>query len=123
MPELTRPTIRLSLLVITPAERARDKASLAARVDALNKAQAKVRRLALFWASERGPGDLFEDFEAKLNEASREVGRASTELMLACAETKNRLERPARVRVCTSRGRTPRVRPRDAADRAAVDRR
>lgn len=95
MPELTRPTIRLSLIITTPAARARDEADLAARIAALNRAQAKLRQLALFWPTERSADALFEDFEAKLIEATREVARASTELMLASAEAKNRRERPA----------------------------
>ncbi len=95
MPELTRPTIRLSLLVTPPADRARDESDLTARVDRLDKAQARVRHLTLSWASLRADGDQFEDFEAKLIEATREVGRASTELMLACAEAKNRSEVPS----------------------------
>lgn len=94
MPEITRPTIRLSLLVTPEADAARDDHSLAERVARLDDMLAKTRDLALSWASTRAAGAPFEDFEARLIEANRLVGRASTELMLALAEAKSRREHP-----------------------------
>lgn len=96
MPEITRPTIRLSLLVTPPADAARDDHTLAARLDRLDGTMAKIRDLALSWASTRSASDMFEDFEARLIEAVRHVGCAGTEVMLACAEAKSHREHPCR---------------------------
>lgn len=99
MPEITRPTIRLSLLVTPPVDAARDDHTLAQRLARLEQTLAEVRDLALSWASTRSDGDLFEDFEARLIEAVRQVGCAGTEVMLGCAEAKSRREHPSRFRI------------------------
>jgi hypothetical protein len=96
MPEITRPTVRLSLLVTPSADAARDEHTLAQRLARLDQTLAEVRDLALSWASTRSPGDRFEDFEARLIDAVRNVGCAGTEVMLACAEAKSRREHACR---------------------------
>jgi hypothetical protein len=96
MPEITRPTLRLSLLVTPPADAARDDHTLAQRLTRLDQALTEVRNLAVSWPSMRAAGDLFEDFEARLIAATRQVGRAGTEVMLACAEAKSRRAHPCR---------------------------
>ena len=96
MPEITRPTIRLSLLVTPPADAARDDHTLAQRLARLDQTLAEVRDLALSWASTRSASELFEDFEARLIETVRQVGCAGTEVMLACAEAKSHREHPCR---------------------------
>lgn len=96
MPGITRPTIRLSLLVTPPADAARDAFSLDQRLAHLDAALARVRELAVTWASTRGPQERFEDFEAKMIEAARSAACAGMEMMLACAEAKSRREVPAR---------------------------
>ena len=96
MPEITRLTVLLSLLVTPPEAKARDPFTIAQRIAHLEEAQLKVRRISLSWASQRGSDESFIDFEAKQIEALREVGRASTELALAIAEAKSRREMPDR---------------------------
>lgn len=96
MPEITRSTIRLSLLVTPPADAARDDHTLAQRLARLEEALTEVRNLALSWASTRSATDLFEDFEARLIASVRQVGCAGTEVMLACAEAKCQREHPCR---------------------------
>lgn len=93
MPEITAPTLRLSLLITPPADRERDTADIAQRIAHLDAVLEAVRELALFWAGERDRHDTFVDFEAKQIEALRAIGRASTELMLAAAEARDRRER------------------------------
>ena len=96
MPEITRPTIRLSLLVTPPADAARDHFTLAERVARLDAALARIRNLALTWASTRGPEDRFEDFEARMIEEVRGTACAGTEAMFACAEAISSREHPSR---------------------------
>ena len=83
MPEITRPTIRLSLVVTPPEDAARDHLPLAHRVERLDEALAAVRDLALTWSSTRLDGDCFESFEAQLIAAIRHAGCSATEVMLA----------------------------------------
>jgi hypothetical protein len=94
MPQLTRPAIQLSLLITPMADQQRDNFILQQRVARLEDAQQALQRLTLTWANEREPGTRFIDFEGRLIEASRQVACASTELMLALAEVKNRRETP-----------------------------
>lgn len=96
MPEISRPTVRLSLLITPPADAARDDVTLAERVARLDEALAKIRDLSLFWASTRSASDKFEDFEARMIEATRQSACAATELTLACAEARIRRELPCR---------------------------
>ena len=96
MPEITRLTVQLSLIVTPPSDRVRDCFNLEQRVAHLEHALETVRELSLFWPAEREPNDGFVNFEAKQIEAIREVGRASSELMLALAEAKSRRELPDR---------------------------
>jgi hypothetical protein len=96
MPEITRPTIRLSLICTPPADAARDDFTLQERIERLGAALEAVRELSLFWASTREEGELFGDFEAKLRDANLAVARASTEVALAAAEAKSRREHPER---------------------------
>lgn len=96
MPEITRPTVRLSLIITPPADAARDHLTLAGRVGRLDETLATIRELSLTWASTRGPDDRFEDFEARMIEAVRQAACAGTELALACAEAKDRRENPGR---------------------------
>ncbi len=93
MPEITRPTIQLSLIMTPRSDAARDDLSLAERVEHLNDALAEVRELALFWPNTRSD-ELFEDFEVQLRELLCSVGRAGSELMLGAAEAKDHRERP-----------------------------
>jgi hypothetical protein len=99
MPEITRLTVRLSLVVTPPADTARDRISVAERTALLGAALADIQNLSLTWHSTRSGEECFEDFEAKLIEASRQVGRLATELMLAKAEEKLRQEQPRLVTV------------------------
>jgi len=96
MPRITNLTIQLSLIVTPPAARARDEFTIEQRLARLDEAQRQLRMLTLSWAARREPDEGFVDFEARQIEAIRQVGRASTELALALAETKHRLEMPAR---------------------------
>jgi hypothetical protein len=95
MLEITRETVRLSLLVAPPADAARDAFTLLQRVQRLDEMLARVRDLALSWASTRSKEEMFEVFESRLIEALRDVGGAGTETMLACAEARNRQENPS----------------------------
>jgi hypothetical protein len=94
MPEITCLTVRLSLVVTPPADSARDDLTLAERIERLDVALADVRRLVLSWAATRSEDDRFEDFEARLIGAVRQVGCAGTETMVACAEAISRREHP-----------------------------
>lgn len=96
MPEITRPTVELSLIITPPADRDRDRASLDERIARLDRALDELRELALFWPVERGPNDTFEDFEAQQIERLRVIGRESAEVMLAVAERKKRREMAGR---------------------------
>jgi hypothetical protein len=99
MPQITRPTVRLSLLITPPADAARDESTLSERVARLDEKLAKIRELSLFWASTRAAGDTFEDFEAQLIDAVRQAACTGTEVMLAAAEAKSRRELPGRFSV------------------------
>jgi hypothetical protein len=112
MPEITRPTVLLSLILTPPSDAARDQATLRQRVAHLDEALAAVRELALFWPSERGRHDGFVDFEAKQIEALRVVGRASSELTLALAEAKDRRESEVRFEAGGTRFRMSSPEPR-----------
>ncbi|VAX41902.1 hypothetical protein MNBD_PLANCTO03-664 [hydrothermal vent metagenome] len=54
MPEITRLSIQLSLVVTPPADRLRDGFTMEQRLSHLDEALLAVRELALFWPSERG---------------------------------------------------------------------
>lgn len=112
MPEITRPTIRLSLLVTPPSDAARDHLSLSHRLEHLDLALDRVRELALFWPSTRGPDDVFAHFEALLLDAVRQVACAGSELTLACAEAKSRREQPRRFAIGSTTYRLSASEPR-----------
>lgn len=99
MPEITRLTLRLSLVVTPPADAARDHVSHEERVGLLDAALAAVRELALSWPSTRSEDDHFEDFEAQMIAAVRQVGCSATEVMLSGAEAKLRQDQPSPFRV------------------------
>lgn len=92
MPEITRLTVQLSLLVTPEADRVRDTATIEQRIAHLERVAQAVVDLALFWSTDRGSDDRFEVFEARQIEAIRELGRASTELVLAMTEARVRRE-------------------------------
>jgi hypothetical protein len=94
MPEITRPTVRLSLLITPPADAARDDFNLAERLDRLDGTLAAIRELALSWSSTRSKDDMFEDFEARLIDGVRKAACAATETMFARAEEVSRWEKP-----------------------------
>ena len=94
MPEITRPTVRLSLLITPPADAARDDFNLAERLDRLDGTLAAIRELALSWSSTRSKDDMFEDFEARLIDGVRKAACAATETMFARAEEVSRSEKP-----------------------------
>ena len=112
MPNITRPTIQLSLIITPPSDAARDDFSLRERLDHLDEAQAKVRELSLFWASTRSSDELFEDFEVQMRELVCEVGRAGSELMLGAAEAKDRRERPSKYSIGSTTYRMSTPEPR-----------
>lgn len=95
MPQITRPTVELSLIITPPEDRARDRASLDERIARLDRTLDALREHALFWPSSRSD-ELFEDFEVQLRELLRGTGRAASELMLAAAEAKDCRERPSK---------------------------
>ena len=113
MPEITSPTLRLSLLITPPTDRVRDTETLEQRLVHLKASLEAIRELSLFWAGGRDRHDSFVDFEAKQIEALRAIGRASTELMLAAAEAKDRRERESSFEVDNMQyrmsGREPRT--------------
>ena len=92
MPEITRPTIRLSLICTPPSDAARDHFTLQQRIERLDAALAEVRELCLFWPSTRSSGEHYANFESRLREATRAVARAGSEVTLAVAEAKSRRE-------------------------------
>ncbi len=96
IPEITPLTVQLSLIVTPPAARARDKFTIEQRMARLDEALQELRMLTLSWSAQREPGEGFVDFEARQIEAIRQLARASTELTLALAEARHRLEMPAR---------------------------
>lgn len=95
MPRITDLTVQLSLLVTPPAAKERDSFTIEQRIKRLEEAQDAVCQLSLFWSAQREPDASFVDFEAKQIEAVRRVARASTELMLALAESGHRRESPS----------------------------
>lgn len=99
MHPITSPVAKLSLLVTPPDVAARDRQSLADRVARLDAALAEVRDLSMSWAGARDGGELFTQFEAKLNEKLQQVGRMASEVMLAEAELKSRMEHARRFQV------------------------
>jgi len=99
MPEITRPTVQLSLIITPPHDAARDEHTLAERIARLDASLAAVRELALFWDGQREEGEGFRDFEAKLIDVLRTTGRAGTELTLALCEARSRRESASRLEV------------------------
>lgn len=94
MPEITRPTVRLSLLITPAADAERDAFTMADRERHLDAKLAAVRELAYSWSSTRPEGSMFEDFEARMIDAVRQAGCAATEMMLARAEESSRKDKP-----------------------------
>jgi hypothetical protein len=109
MPEITRPTIRLSLICTPPTDAARDDFTLQQRIKRLDDALREVRELSLFWPSTRSADELYADFEARMREATRAVARAGIEVALAHAEAKSRSEHPNRFSIgeCSFRLSSP----------------
>ena len=99
MPEITRPTVQLSLIITPPDDAARDEHTLAERIVRLDGSLAAVRELALFWDGQREEGEGFWEFEAKLIDTLRTIGRAGSELMLALSEARSRRESASRLEV------------------------
>ena len=112
MPEITRPTIRLSLICTPPSDACRDDFTPQQRVERLDAALAAVRELSSFWPSTRSEDELYADFEGQMREATRAVARAGIELSLSLAEAKSRREHPARFLVGETCFRMSGVEPR-----------
>ena len=99
MPEITRPTVQLSLIITPPDDAVRDEHTLAERIARLDASLKAVRELALFWDGQREDGEGFWEFEAKLIDGLRCAARAGSELVLALCEARSRRESASRLEV------------------------
>ena len=63
IPQISRPTVRLSLLITPPSDAARDQICVVERVKLLDAALARVRGLALMWFTTPPATDKFENLD------------------------------------------------------------
>ena len=63
IPQKSRPTVRLSLLITPPSDAARDQICVVERVKLLDAALARVRELALMWFTTPPATDKFENLD------------------------------------------------------------
>ena len=63
IPQISRPTVRLSLLITPPSDAARDQICVVERVKLLDAALARVRGLALLWFTTPPATDKFENLD------------------------------------------------------------
>ena len=112
VPQITRTTVQLSLLITPPSARERDASTLSERLAHLEAALADVRELATTWSAERSEDVGFVDFEAALVERLQTAARGAMELTLALAESRDREERDRRFRLGEVEYRLCRPEPR-----------